>query len=167
MRFRPVPLAVALALVISAVGGCAKVAELDATVKSTGGFFGSSGKQKALSVDIAYSPNPVRLGRSGSMDVTASIVNNTKTQQSFGTQTEQRIAIQVREIGSGRIVATAQEGRTEDPRLTTPLLNPGERLSFERRLSTRDLRAGTTYQIEAFVVGSESAMHGQTQFVPQ
>ena len=163
MRFRLLPLAIALA----AAGGCAQVHELDVTVKNTGGFFGSSSKQKTLSVDVAYSPNPMRLGRSGSMDVTVSVVNNTKIQQSFGTQTEQRIAVQIREVSSGRVLSTSQEGRSEDPRQTAPLLNPGERLSFERRLSTREMRAGQTYQIEAFVVGSEATMHGHVQFVPQ
>ncbi len=163
MRIRLVSLAIAL----TAVCGCAKVAELDTTMKSTGGFFGSSGKQKTLTVDVAFSPNPVKLGRSGSMDVTVSIVNMTKLQQSFGTQTEQRIGVQVREIATGRLLSNVQEGRVEDPHLTAPLLNPGERLSFERRISTRDMRAGQTYQLEAFVVGSESTMHGELQFVPQ
>ena len=141
--------------------------EYDNTVKATGGFFGSSSKQKTLTVEVGYSPNPVKLGRSGSMDVTVSVVNSTKTQQSFGTQTEQRITVQVREIATGRVLANTQEGRSEDPHLTAPLLNQGERLSFERRVSTRDMRAGQTYQIEAFVGGSESTMHGEVQFVPQ
>ncbi len=163
MRFRLISLAIA----ITAICGCAKVAQLDTTMKSTGGFFGPTGKQKSLSVDIAFSPNPVKLGRSGSMDVTVSIVNMTKLQQSFGTQTEQRIGVQVRDIASGRLLANVQEGRTEDPHLTTPLLNPGERLSFARRLSTRDMRAGQTYQLEAYVVGSEPSLHGEVQFVPQ
>jgi hypothetical protein len=163
MRFRFVPLAIALA----AACGCAKVAEFDATVKSTGGLFGPSGKQKTLTLEVAYSPNPVKLGRSGSMDVTVAIVNKTKTQQSLGTQAERRIGVQVREIETGRILSNLQEGRSDDPRLTTTLLNPGERLTFERRLATRDMRAGKVYQIEAFVVGSESTLHGEAQFLPQ
>ncbi len=162
MRFRLVSLAFALL----ALGGCAKVAELDTTVKSTGGFFGSN-KQKVLTVEVGYSPNPVKLGRSGSMEVTVSVVNKTKTQQSFGTQTEQRITVQVRDIASGRVLANTQEGRTEDPRLTAPLLNPGERLTFDRRVSTREMRPGQTYQIEAIVSGTEPVMHGEVQFVPQ
>jgi hypothetical protein len=158
---------VSLTLAAAAACGCSKLNEFDATMKSTGGLFGSSGKQKTLSIDVAYSPNPVKLGRSGSMDVTVAIVNKTKTQQSVGTQTEQRIGVQVREIETGRVLTNLQEGRSEDPRLTSTLLNPGERLSFERRLSTRDMRAGRTYQIEAFVVGSEKTLHGEIQFVPQ
>ena len=163
MRFRFVP----LVLTLATLGGCAKFTEFDNTVKATGGFFGPSSKQKALTVEVGYSPNPVTLGRSGSMDVTVSVVNNTKTQQSFGTQTEQRITVQVREVATGRVLANTQEGRTEDPHLTAPLLNQGERLSFERRISTREMRAGQTYQIEAFVGGSESTMHGEVRFVPQ
>ena len=167
MPFRALPLAIALLIVVATTSGCTQVATLDATMKSTGGYFGSSGKQKNLTVEVGYAPNPVLLGRSGAMDVTVSIVNGTRIQQSFGTQSEQRIAIQVREIETGRIVTTAMEGRSEDPRLTTPLLNPGERLSFSRRLSTRDMRAGKTYQIEALLSGSEASMHGETRFVPQ
>ena len=163
MRFRLLPLAIAL----TAVCGCARFQELDATVKSTGGLFGSGDKKKALTVDVAFSPNPLKVGRNSTMEVTVSIVNMTKLQQSFGTQTEQRIGVQVRDIATGRLLNNVQEGRAEDPHLTTPLLNPGERLSFERRLSTRDMRAGQTYQLEAFVVGSESTMHGELQFVPQ
>ena len=164
MRFRHLPLLVAVA----AFSGCAKVNEIDATARSTGGFFNfGKSTDKALKIVVTYSPNPVRIGKSGSMDVTVAIVNNTKQQQTIGTQTEQRINVQVTEVGSGRVVAQMQEGRSEDPRLTTPLLNPGEQLAFQRRVSTRDLRAGQTYQIDGYVVGYENKLRGVVQFVPE
>lgn len=165
MRFRHLPLLVAFA----ALSGCAKVNEIDATARSTGGFFNFGGKSvdKALKVVVTYSPNPVRIGKSASMEVTVAIVNNTKQQQTLGTQTEQRINVQVTEVGSGRVVAQMQEGRSEDPRLTSPLLNPGEQLAFQRRVSTRDLRAGQTYQIDGYVVGYENKLRGVVQFVPE
>ena len=162
MRLRRVCLVIALA----AMCGCSQMKELNTTMQSTGGYF-HQGKQKTVTMEVTYSPNPVRPSRSGGMDVTVAIVNNTKVQQTFGTQTEQRIGVQIRDISTGSVVATMQEGRSEDPHLTSPLLNPGERLTFERRLPTNNLRAGQTYQIEAFVVGSEQTMHGETQFVPQ
>jgi hypothetical protein len=164
MRIRHLPLLVALIT----LSGCAKVNEIDATARATGGFFNfGSGKDKALKVMVSFSPNPVRVGKSGSMDVTVAIVNNTKQQQTLGTETQQRINVQVTEVSSGRVVAQMQEGRSEDPRLTSPLLNPGEQLSFVRKVSTRDLRAGQTYEILGYVVGYENKLRGTVQFVPQ
>src|SRR5450432_47166 len=150
MRSRLVPLLLAAA----AFGGCAKVNEIDATARATGGFFNfGTATDKALKITVTFSPNPVRIGKTSQMDVSVAIVNNTKQQQTLGTETHQRINVVVTEVGSGRVVAQMQEGRSEDPKLTSPLLNPGEQLVFERRISTRDLRAGQTYQIDGYVVG--------------
>ena len=165
MRFR----LLLVILSIAALGGCAKVNEIDATARSTGGFFsfGSKSTDKGLRVVVTYSPNPVRIGKTGQMDVSVAIVNNTKQQQTLGTQTAQRINVQVTEIGSGRVVAQMQEGRSEDPRSTSSLLNPGEQLVFQRKVPTRDLRPGQAYQIDGYVVGYENKLRGAAQFVPQ
>ncbi len=164
MRFRFLLLLVAA----TALGGCAKVNEIDATARSTGGFFSfGTPTDKALKVTVSFSPNPVRIGKSSQMDVAVAIVNNTKQQQTLGIETQQRINVVVTEVGSGRVVAQMQEGRSEDPKLTSPLLNPGEQLVFERRISTRDLRAGQTYQIDGYVVGYENKLRSIVQFVPQ
>lgn len=166
MRFRVLPLIVAVA---AAICGCAKVKQFDATAQSTGGVFafGTKSVDKLLRVSVTYSPNPVTLGRSGQMDVTVAIVNITKQQQTFGTQTEQPINVVVREVETGRVLSQVTQGASEDPKLTSPLLNPGERFNFQRRLSTKEMRAGRTYQIEAFVVGYDDKLRGQVQFVPQ
>ena len=158
-----------LILAAAAVCGCAKVEQTAATAQSTGGFFSIKPKtiDKALRVVVTYSPNPLKLGRSGQMHVTVAVINQTKQQQTFGTQTEQPVNVLVRDVETGRVLSQLAEGRTEDPRLTSPLLNPGEQFAFERRLSTKEMRAGRTYRIEAFVVGYEDKLRGQVQLVPQ
>lgn len=164
MQFRLVP----LLAVIAAFGGCAKLSEIETTAQNTGGFFNfGKATDKALKVAVSYSPNPVRIGKSSPMEVSVAIVNNTKQQQTLGTEGQQRINVVVTEVGSGRVISQAQEGRSEDPKLTSPLLNPGERLIFQRSISTRDLRAGQTYQIDGYVVGYENKLRAIVEFVPQ
>lgn len=139
-----------------AVTGCAKVQELDATSRNTGrSFFGIGPKAKQTGVTIAvdYAPKPVRAGNAKSMTVTVGIVNDSGRQITLSNETGQRIEILLREP-TGRVLTRWSESRSFDTKLTSSLINPGERISFVEKVSTRELRSGANYVLEAFVPGT-------------
>jgi hypothetical protein len=63
-------------------------------------------------------------------------------------QTDQRIEILTKNP-AGAVVDRWSDDRAFRPREGVVVLNPNERIEFIEKVSTRDMRAGETYTIEA------------------
>lgn len=151
---------VLLVLAAFALPACSKMQELDSTSRGTGrSFFGLGPKTKQTGVKISadFAPKPVRAGTGKTMTVTVSIVNDSRTQVTLSNETGQRIEILLREPG-GRVLTRWSESRSFDTKLTSSMINPGERIEFVEKVSTRDLRSGGSYEIYAFVPGFEDRL---------
>ncbi|MBS0658697.1 MAG: hypothetical protein JSR82_10690 [Verrucomicrobia bacterium] len=157
------------ALAVCCLPACSKVKELDSTSRNTGrSFFGIGPKSKDSGIQMTadFSPKPVRAGTGKTMTVTIAIANLSKSQATLTNETGQRIEILLRETG-GRVVTRWSESRSFDSKLTSSLINPGEKIEFVERVSTRDLRSGGSYELYAFVPGFEDRLRVVVPFTAQ
>lgn len=159
----------ALAAAALALPACSKMQELDSTSRNTGRSFfgiGPQTKQTGISITADYAPKPARAGTGKTMTVTVAIVNNSKGQVSLANETGQRIEILLRQPG-GAVLTRWSESRSFDSRLTSTMINPGERIEFVEKVSTRELRSGGSYEIVAFVPGMEERLKVVVPFSAQ
>lgn len=158
-----------VALAAVCLPACSKVKELDSTSRNTGrSFFGIGPKTKQTGIQMVadFAPKPVRAGTGKTMTVTVAIVNQSGGQVTLANETGQRIEILLREPG-GRVVTRWSESRSFDSKLTSSMINPGEKIEFVERVSTRDLRSGGSYELYAYVPGFEDRLRVVVPFTAQ
>ncbi len=167
MRF-PASLALGALLALT-VPACQKIQELDSTGRETGrGFLGigPQGKQgSGVTIALDYAPKPVRVGRDRSITVAVAVNNSSKRQQTLENN-GQRIEILLREPG-GKVLTRWSESRSFDAKLTSSIVNPGEKIEFTEKISTRDLRPGGSYELVAYVPGAEDRLKAVLAFTAE
>ena len=107
------------------------------------------GTFKRLELAIQTEPNPPKLSEAKQIKVTLTLANKTSKLVQLEFPTSQRIEVLVK-AKDGKLVEQWSEDQafTNDPTLVA--INPGERLEYGVKVSTRDMAAGETYTIEAF-----------------
>lgn len=80
--------------------------------------------------------------------VTFSVENKTPKLVKLDFPTSQRIEILVRD-GSGKVIDKWSDDRAFQDVSGVVMINPGEHIQYEERISTRDMMPGQTYTIEA------------------
>ena len=110
---------------------------------------------RGLAVEMKSSPEPVKLGETRVINVTFILRNVTKTVVTLKFPTTQIIEILLRDPNSGQVISqwSTDHTFTSDPRLL--VINPGERIEYNEPITTRELKAGNPYTLEAYILGYE------------
>jgi hypothetical protein len=104
---------------------------------------------KNLAVSMKLEPAQVRLPDVRAIDVTVSVVNKGKAAVHLEFPTSLRIDVVVKAEGGKLLSRWSDDQRIEkEPGIL--LVNPKERLEYTARISTRDMAAGSTFEIEAY-----------------
>lgn len=128
----------------------------DGVLAQIGGFFtgilpplrGGGSAKPEDEIFIRLQPESPQLGRDREILVTYSVRNNSRKLTRLEFPTDQRIEILTRNA-AGVLVDRWSDDRSFRPREGVVVLNPNERIEFNERVSTRDMRRGESYTIEA------------------
>ena len=128
---------------------------------------GKHANGKGLTVEIRSDPDPVRLGEIREIKVTFVVRNMGKATTTLKFPTSQTIEIDLRDVATGKVVSQWSTDRTftQEPRYL--VVNAGERLEYNEPITTRELKAGQTYNLEAYFVGYEPALRTSRPIIPQ
>lgn len=110
----------------------------------------SSVRVKNLTLRMTLAPLPLALSETRQLKVTLTLSNRSRKVVRLEFPSTQRIEILLRESASGKLVTQWSEDQSfaNEPAYVT--VNPGERVEYNAAVSTRDLRAGQAYTVEAF-----------------
>jgi len=127
----------------------------DGMLKQVGNFFAGilpplRGGEKKPDDEafLSVQPESPKIGQDRELDVVYSVKNNSRKMTRLEFPTDQRIEILTMDSG-GAVVDRWSDDRSFRPREGLVVLNPNERIEFREKVSTRDMRAGETYTIEA------------------
>lgn len=115
-----------------------------------------SGKEwKQLVPTISVEPTPLKLSDVRSMKVTLQLANRGKKLVQLDFPTTQRIEVLIKDSLGNRVEQWSEDQAFQnDPTLVT--INPNERVEYTATVSTRDLKAGQAYSLEAFFPNYEN-----------
>ena len=161
-------------LLFSNLSGCAllrhhqaKDAETSTPPKNGSRIVGKHATGTGLTVEIKSDPDPVPLGEVREIKVTFMVRNNGKNAATLKFPTSQTIEIDLRDVATGQVVSQWSTDRTftQEPRFL--VVNAGERLEYNEPITTRELKAGKAYNLEAYFVGYERELRTSRPIIPQ
>lgn len=88
------------------------------------------------------------------LSVTYSIRNNTKKMTRLEYPTSQRIDV-VTTGPDGTVLERWSDDRAFQPEEGIVVINPKERIEYQEKIPTRDMKPGTAYRVEAFTTSQE------------
>ena len=138
-----------------------------APAASESGKIGKKATARGLTAEVKASPDPVKLGETRQIEVTLTIHNDTKKTVSLKFATTQLIEILLREVDSGKVVSQWSTDQTFTALNRYLVINPKERLEYVQPITTRDLKAGRTYNLEAYLVGYDQELRASRPIIPQ
>jgi len=95
------------------------------------------------------------------INVTYSIFNNTKNLARIEYPTGQHIEILTYD-GKGKVIDRWSDDRSFDKQEGIVIINPHERIEYQEKIPTREMKAGETYKVEAKVVSEPNFISQQT-----
>jgi len=101
---------------------------------------------------LTVDPKKISLADRREVNVTYTVRNNTKKLQRIEYPGGQRIEILTSD-GQGRVVDRWSDDRTFDTNEGIVILNPKERLEYQEKIPTREMKPGQQYKIEVKSVG--------------
>ncbi len=122
---------------------------------------------KGLTVEVKIDPDPVRLGETREIKVNFVVHNVGKNTTTLKFPTSQTIEIVLRDIATDKVVSQWSTERTFTQETRYLVVNAGERLEYNEPIPTRDLRAGKTYNLEAYFVGYTPELRATRPIIPQ
>ena len=145
----------------------AKNSETSTPPQNRAEIVGKHSSGKGLTVEIKADPHPVRLGEVREIKVIFVVRNTGKSTTTLKFPTSQTIEIDLRDVATGKVVSQWSTDRTfvQEPRYL--VVNAGERLEYNEPITTRELKAGQTYNLEAYFVGYEPALRTSRPIIPQ
>lgn len=128
---------------------------------------GKRSNGKGLAVELKSEPDPVRLGETREIKVTFIVRNVGKNSTTLKFPTSQTIEIALRDLATNKVVSQWSTDRTftQEPRYL--VVNAGERLEYNEPIPTRELKAGQTYNLEAYFVGYDPELKATRPIIPQ
>jgi hypothetical protein len=114
----------------------------------TGMFSSVRLKKQSSGSKLAVEPAQFSLDERREITVTFSVENKTAKLVKLDFPTAQRIEILVRD-GSGKVIDKWSDDRAFADVSGIVMINPGEFVQYEEKISTRDMQPGQTYTIEA------------------
>ena len=130
-------------------------------------YGGKKASAQGLAVEMKSAPDPLKLGETHQLNVTFILRNVTKKIVTLKFPTTQIIEILLREPNSGKVISqwSTEHTFTADARLL--VINPGERLEYSETITTSELKAGSAYTLEAYIVGYEKDLRVTRAILPQ
>ena len=130
-------------------------------------FGGKKASSHGLVVEMKSAPDPLKLGEVHQLNVTFILRNVTKKIVTLKFPTTQIIEILLREPNSAKVISqwSTEHTFTADTRLL--VINPGERLEYNETITTSELKAGSAYTLEAYIVGYEKELRVTKAILPQ
>jgi len=95
------------------------------------------------------------------INVTYSILNNTKKLTRIEYPTSQRIEILTYD-SQGKVIDRWSDDRAFDKQEGIVVINPHERIEYQEKIPTREMKPGETYKVEAAVTSEPNFVSGQT-----
>ncbi len=102
-----------------------------------------------LAVTMKLDPPQVRLSDARVIEVIVSVVNHGKTAVHLEFPTSLRMEVVVKADG-GKIVSRWSDDQRIEKEPGILLINPNERLEYSAKISTREMTAGRSFEIEAY-----------------
>jgi hypothetical protein len=97
-------------------------------------------------------PDTIKLSDVRSIETNLQLINRTKKIVNLRFNDSRKVDFVLRDAGGKKLAQWSDDQPvTQNPGYI--IINPGERAEFVGNLSTRDMVAGRTYTVEAFVVG--------------
>jgi hypothetical protein len=103
---------------------------------------------------LTVEPDRFPLQERRELSVTYTIRNNTKNMSRLEYPTTQRIDIQTRDA-KGNVIDRWSDDRAFQPEEGIVVINPKERIEYQEKIPTRDMKAGETYRVNAFTTSTE------------
>ncbi len=88
------------------------------------------------------------------INVTYTIRNNTKKLTRLEYPSTQRIDMITRD-GKGEVIDRWSDDRSFQPEEGIVVINPKERIEYQEKIPTREMKSGESYRIESFTTGEE------------
>ena len=139
----------------------------DTTLETNPGMVGQRPNARGLAVEIKSSPDPVKLGETREINVTLVLHNNSKVTANLKFATSQTIEILLRDPDNGKVVTQWSTDRMFPTTSRYVVINAHERAEYNEPITTRDLHAGKTYNLEAYFVGYDQELRAQKPIIPQ
>jgi hypothetical protein len=104
---------------------------------------------RQLSMGVTIDPPQVKLPGTNSLRVKVTVNNRGKHAVQLDFPTTQRVEVLVKN-DSGKVLSRWSDDQRVDKEQGFVVLNPDERLEYSATVSTREMRAGQSYEIEAY-----------------
>ncbi|MFZ9919987.1 MAG: BsuPI-related putative proteinase inhibitor [Terrimicrobiaceae bacterium] len=100
--------------------------------------------------ELTLKPEAPTLADTREVGVDYSIRNNSRRMARLDFPTSQRIEILTRN-SSGAVIDRWSDDRSFQPQEGIVIINPNERIEYREKISTRDMKPGQTYEVEAML----------------
>lgn len=128
---------------------------------------GKRASARGLTIEVKESPDPVKLGENRTIECRVLVRNTTKKTVSLKFSTTQLIEILLREVDSGKVVSQWSTDQSFVAMTRYLIINPKERLEYVQPLTTRDLKPGKAYNLEAYLIGYDQDLRATRPLIPQ
>jgi hypothetical protein len=98
---------------------------------------------------LTLQPSVISAGETRVIDVSVGVVNKGKEAVYLDFPTSQRIEVLVKDE-SGQVLSRWSDDQRVEKEPGFVLINPGERIEYSARISTREMKAGRTFTVESF-----------------
>jgi hypothetical protein len=99
---------------------------------------------------LTLNPESPVLAENREVDVNYSIRNNSRRMARLDFSTSQRIEI-LSKNSAGAVIDRWSDDRSFQPQEGIVIINPDERIEYREKISTRDMKQGQTYEVEAML----------------
>ena len=159
----------ALAVFSLSIGGCTTASRITTQVTSVFSTSSTEKKEKApkppkakkgdptatLAFQMEVQPKEIKLSEARQLKLNIALVNEGRRFTQLHFPTTQRIEILVRD-DKDHLVTQWSEDRAYEQTPGYVGINPGERVEYNTTISTRDLQAGRSYKVFAFLPNYEN-----------
>ena len=137
------------------------------TRETTPGLVGKRASGRGLTLELKTAPDPVKLGETREINVTLIVRNTSKVTANLKFANSQLIEILLREPDTGKVVTQWSTDHTFGTESRYVVINSKERLEYNEPITTRELKAGKTYNLEAYFVGYDQELRAMKVVIPQ
>jgi hypothetical protein len=130
-------------------------------VKKRGQEPRDSAGARSLAMSMKLEPAKVRLADTRVIEVTVTVANSGKKPVHLEFPSSLRMEVIVKTAG-GKIVSRWSDDQPIEKEPSVMLINPRERLEYSAKISTREMKGGETFEIEAYFPGYEQMRVSRT-----
>lgn len=109
---------------------------------------------RRMEMDLSVQPQPLKLSEVRRLDVSVRLTSRGRSLVQLQFPSAQRIEVLILDEAGAKVTQWSDDQLFAQVQ-SYLTINPGERVQYDVKLATRDLTAGRTYTVEAFVPGYE------------